>query len=142
VENCLVKIIWQEMWISSAKLLVKHSRSMYRDLCFVLKLIQVIIYIVMLSCRPNINLELSKAFLYEFLQSKMQNDSAKTFIKMCCNENFVQIENHMKWIHLCYMWMKHFGINTQSQRNIIQVDYNNCMWISQLHIFCLKHLKI
>jgi hypothetical protein len=59
---------------------------MYRYLCFVLEVIHVIIYIVTLGCRPNINLELSKAFLYEFLQCRMQNDSARTSIKMCYDE--------------------------------------------------------
>jgi hypothetical protein len=62
VENWLVKFIRQEMWISHAKLLIKHSGSMYRDLCFVPDFIQIIINIVTLGCKPNIHLELSKAF--------------------------------------------------------------------------------
>jgi hypothetical protein len=63
MENWLVKFIWQEMQILHAKLLIKHFRSMYRDLCFALDLIQVIIDIMMLGCRPNIGLELCKTFL-------------------------------------------------------------------------------
>ncbi len=129
MENWLIRFIWQEMWILHAKLLVKHSKSMCKDLCFVYEMIQVITYIVMLGCKPNINLELSKAFLYEFFQSRMQNDDAKTSIKMCCNENFVQIKDHMKWIHFCYKWMRHFEINTQSRKNLIQANYNNRTWI-------------
>jgi hypothetical protein len=89
VENWLVKFIRQEMWILHAKLLVKHSGNMYRDLCFVLEVVHVIIYIVTLGYRLNIDLELRKAILYEFLQPRMQNDGARTSIKMCYDENFV-----------------------------------------------------
>jgi hypothetical protein len=67
LENRLVKFIQQEMWILHAKLLIKHSRSMYIDFCFVLYLIQIIIDIVMLGCKPNINLEFCKTFFQEFL---------------------------------------------------------------------------
>jgi hypothetical protein len=68
----------------------------------------------MLGCRPDLHLELNKAFLQEFLQSKMKNDNAKTFIETCCDQNFVQIEYHMKWTHFCCRQMKHYGIKTRS----------------------------
>jgi hypothetical protein len=55
----------------------------------VLDVIHVIIYIVMLGCRPNIDLELNKAFLQEFLQYKMKNDNVRTFIKTCCYQNSI-----------------------------------------------------
>jgi hypothetical protein len=61
-ENWLVKFIRQEMWISHAKLLIKHLEA-YRDLCFGPDLIQIIIDIVMLGCTPNIDLELHKTFI-------------------------------------------------------------------------------
>jgi hypothetical protein len=48
-------------------------------------LIQIIINIVMLVCKPNIDLELCKTFLQEVLQSKMENDGARTFIETCGN---------------------------------------------------------
>jgi hypothetical protein len=62
VENWFIKLIRQEMQILHAKFLVKHSRNMYRDLCSVPNLIQLIIDIMMLGCRPNTHLELSKTF--------------------------------------------------------------------------------
>jgi hypothetical protein len=49
VENWLVRFIQQEMQISHAKLLIKHSGNMYRYLCFVLDFIQIIVDIVMLA---------------------------------------------------------------------------------------------
>ncbi len=73
---------------------------MYRDFCFVPDLIQIIINIVMMGCKQNLNLELRKTFFQEFLQSKMENDSAKRFIETCGDQNYVQIKNHMKWIQL------------------------------------------
>jgi hypothetical protein len=97
------------MWILHAKLLIKHFGNMYRYLCFVPNLIQIIINIVMLGCRPNIDLELHKTFFQKFLQSKTRNDSARTLIKACGNYNSIQIENHMKWSHLCYRRMKYYG---------------------------------
>ncbi len=75
---------------------------MYKDFCFVLDLIQIIINIVMMGCKPNLNLELCKTFFQEFLQFKMENDNAKTFIETCGDQNYVQIKNHMKWIQLYY----------------------------------------
>ncbi len=69
------------MQILHAKLLIKHSRSMYKDLCFVLYLIHIIINIVKLGCKPNI--QLSKAFFQELFQSKIENDSVKTSIDVC-----------------------------------------------------------
>jgi hypothetical protein len=62
MENWLVRFIQQEMWISHAKLLIEHSGNMYIYLCFVPNLIQIIIDIVMLGCRLNIDLELCKTF--------------------------------------------------------------------------------
>jgi len=62
LENWLVRFIQQEMWISHAKLLVKHSRSMYRYLCFLFKMIQVIIYIMTLGCKPNITWSWARHF--------------------------------------------------------------------------------
>jgi len=62
VGNWLVGFIWQEMKISHAKLLIKHSGNRYKDLCFVPNLIQIIINVVTLGWKPNIHLELSKAF--------------------------------------------------------------------------------
>jgi hypothetical protein len=50
VENWLVRFIWQEMQILHAKLLIKHFGSMYKDLCFMPNLIQIIIGIVTLGC--------------------------------------------------------------------------------------------
>ncbi len=50
----------------------------------------------MLGYIPNIKLQLNKALLQKFFQSKTKNDSVKTPIKTCCNQNSVQIENHMK----------------------------------------------
>jgi hypothetical protein len=44
VENWFIRFIWQKMWISHAKLLVTHSRNMYKGLCFVPYVIHVIIY--------------------------------------------------------------------------------------------------
>jgi hypothetical protein len=73
------------MQISHAKLLIKHFRSMYKDLCFVPYLIHIIINIVKLGCKPNI--QLSKAFLQDFLQSKIKNDSVKTSIEVCYDSN-------------------------------------------------------
>jgi hypothetical protein len=57
----------------------------------------------MLGCRPNIDLELCKTFLQEFLQSRTKNDRARTFIEVCGDQNSVQIENHIKWTHFHYM---------------------------------------
>jgi len=37
VEIWLVKFMKHEMWISHAKLMIKHYGNMYRDLCFVPK---------------------------------------------------------------------------------------------------------
>jgi hypothetical protein len=51
------------MQILHVKILIKHFGSMYRSLCFVPNLIQIIIDIVMLGCRPNIDMELCKTFL-------------------------------------------------------------------------------
>ncbi len=69
------------MQILRAKLLIKHSRSMYKDFCFVPYLIHIIIDIVKLGCKPNI--QLSKAFFQKFLQSKIKIDSVKTSIEVC-----------------------------------------------------------
>jgi hypothetical protein len=77
VENWLVKFIQQEMQILHVEPLVKHSRSMYRDFYFVLNVIHVSIYIVMLGCKPNINLELSNAFFQGFIQYKMEDDNVR-----------------------------------------------------------------
>jgi hypothetical protein len=63
MENCLVKFIWQEMRILHAKPLIKHIESIYKDFCFVLNLIQIIINIVTPGYKPNINMELRKTFL-------------------------------------------------------------------------------
>ncbi len=73
------------MWILHAKLLIKHFGSMYRNLCFVPNLIQIIINIVTLGYRPNIDLELHKTFFQKFLQSRMKNVGARTFIEACGN---------------------------------------------------------
>ncbi len=96
VENWFVEFIQQEMQISHEKLLIKHFGNMYRDFCFVLHLIKIIINIVTLACRPNIYLELNKAFFYELLQSRTENDSVRTSIEACCDQNFVQIKDHIK----------------------------------------------
>ncbi len=66
MENWLVKFIREEMWILHVKLLIKHSRSMYKDLCFALDLIQIIIDIMTLGYKTNIDVELHKTFLHEF----------------------------------------------------------------------------
>jgi hypothetical protein len=58
VENWFVKFIRQEMQILHAKFLIKHSGSMCGDLCFLLDVIQAIIYIMTLGYILNINLEL------------------------------------------------------------------------------------
>jgi hypothetical protein len=63
VENWFVRFIQHKMHFLHAKLFMKHSGNMYRYLCFVPDLIQVIINIVMLGYIPNIHMELSKAFL-------------------------------------------------------------------------------
>ncbi len=89
MENWLVKFIRQKMRISHAKLLIKHFESMYGDLSFVLDVIHVIIYIVTLGCRPNIDLELWKTFFQEFLQSMMENESVRTLIEVCGDQNLV-----------------------------------------------------
>jgi hypothetical protein len=47
------------------KLLIKHSRNMYRDFCVVLYLTQIIISIVTLGCKINIDLEFCKTFFQE-----------------------------------------------------------------------------
>jgi len=96
LENWLVKFIQQEMWISHAKLLIKHFGSMYGDLCFVPNVIQVIIYIVMLGYIPNIDLELQKTFLQEFFQFRIKIDDARTLIEAYGYHNSIQIKNHMK----------------------------------------------
>jgi hypothetical protein len=62
LENWLVSFIWQKMQISHARLLIQHSGSMYREKKFAPNLIQIIIDIVTLGCRPNIDLELHKTF--------------------------------------------------------------------------------
>jgi hypothetical protein len=62
MENWLVRFIQQEMRILHAKLLIKHFGNMYRDLCFAIDLIQIIIDIVTLNYKPNIDLELRKKF--------------------------------------------------------------------------------
>jgi hypothetical protein len=79
----------------------------------------------MLGCRPNVDLELNKTFFQEFLQSKIENDNAKTSIEACCDQNSVQIKDHMKLIHFCCKQKMHFGINTQRQENLIKVHFNN-----------------
>jgi hypothetical protein len=61
--------------------LIKHFGGMYRDLCFVLDLIQIIIDIVTLGYKPNIDLKLHKTFLLKFLQSRMGNDGVRTLSK-------------------------------------------------------------
>jgi hypothetical protein len=71
------------MRISHAKLLIKHFGNMYKDFCFALYLIQIIIDIVMLGYRPNTYLEFHKTFLQEFFQSKKKNDDVRTLIKVC-----------------------------------------------------------
>ncbi len=128
------------MWISHEKFLIKHFGNMYRDFCFVLDFIQMIINIVTMCYKPNINLELHKRFLKKILQSKMENDDARTFIETFYNQNFIQIKNHMKWIHFYHQWMKHCEVNTWSWWNLIQVDFNNHAWIWWLHNFHLSHL--
>jgi hypothetical protein len=77
------------MQILHAKLLIKHFGSMYRDLCFATDLIQIIIDIVTLGCKPNIDLELRKTFFQEFFQSMTKNDSARTLIKTCGDHNSI-----------------------------------------------------
>ncbi len=77
------------MWISHAKLLIKDFGNMYRDLCFAIYLIQIIIDVVTLGCKPNINLELCNRFLQEFFQFRMENDGAKTFIDTCGDQNSI-----------------------------------------------------
>jgi DNA polymerase sigma len=84
------------MRISHAKKLIKHFGSMYRDLYFTIDLIQIIINIVTLGCKPDINLELHKTFFQEFFQSMTANDSARTLIEACGDHNSIWIENHMK----------------------------------------------
>jgi hypothetical protein len=69
---------------------------MYKDLCFVLDLIHITIDIAKMGCRPNIHLELNKAFLRKFVQSKMENDNARTSIEVCYDYNFVHIKDHIK----------------------------------------------
>jgi hypothetical protein len=89
MENWLIKFIWLEMWILHAKFLIKHSRNMYRYFCFAPNLIQIIIDIVMLNYGPNINMELCKTFLQEFLQSMLDTKdvrctfSISTLFKAC-----------------------------------------------------------
>jgi hypothetical protein len=63
VENWLDRFIRPKMQILRAKLSIKHFGSMYRNFCFMPNLIQIIINIVILGCRLNINLELCKTFL-------------------------------------------------------------------------------
>jgi hypothetical protein len=57
------------MQILHAELLVKHSSNMYKDF-YVPDVIHVIMYIMRLGYKPNIDLELNKAFFQEFLQYK------------------------------------------------------------------------
>ncbi len=79
----------------------------------------------MLGYTPNVDLELNKAFFQEFLQSIIEIDNAKTSIEACCDQNSVQIEDHMKWIHFCCKQKMHFGINTQHRKNLIKANFNN-----------------
>jgi hypothetical protein len=72
VENWLVRFIQQEMRISHAILLIEHFGSMYKDFFFLLDCIQILINIVMLGYRPNIDLELCKTFLHEFKNPKQK----------------------------------------------------------------------
>jgi hypothetical protein len=68
------------MWILHAKCLIKHSGSTYKDLCFAPDLIQIIIDIVKLGYKPNIDVELHKTFFQKFFQSMLKtNDVRCTF---------------------------------------------------------------
>jgi hypothetical protein len=92
MENRLVRFTWQEMWILHAKCLIKHSRRMYKSLCFVPDLIQIIINITMLGCGPKINVELHKNFFQEFFQScEMHISHVHPF------ENMWWSEFHSNW---------------------------------------------
>jgi hypothetical protein len=46
----------------------------------------------------------------------MKNHGVRTFIKTCGDQNFVQIENHMKWIHFRYRQMKHCEVEGTSSK--------------------------
>jgi len=50
---------------------------------------QIIIDIMILGYKQNINLELHKTFFQEFFQSMMANDSAKMLIEACGDDNFI-----------------------------------------------------
>jgi hypothetical protein len=63
----LVKFIWQEMWILHVKLLVKYFGTINEILSFMLDLIQIIIDIVTLGCKPNIHMELCNTSIQEFI---------------------------------------------------------------------------
>jgi len=115
---------------------------MYKDFCFVLDLIQIIINIVTLGCIPNIHLELNKAFFQEFLQSRTKNNDERTFIETCYDQNSISIKDHTKLTHLHHWQMQHFSINNQSWKNLVQANCNNHTWIWWLHTFHLKHLRI
>jgi len=62
----------------------------------------------------------------------MENDNAKTPIEVCCDQSFVQIENHMKWTYFHCKQTMHYKGETRSQWNLIQVDFNTREWIWQL----------
>jgi hypothetical protein len=50
----LVKFIWQEMRILHVKFVIKHFKTIDKDLCFMSNFIQIIIDIVTLGYKPNI----------------------------------------------------------------------------------------
>ncbi len=95
MKNWLVKFIKQEMWISHAKILIKHFRKIAENWCSMLNLIQIFILIVALIYGPNIHMELWYTFLYKFLWSKPKNNGAmwsssiSSLINTCGDKNFI-----------------------------------------------------
>lgn len=58
MKNWLIRFIRLEMRILYAKILIKHSWKINEDLCFMRNFIQIIMDIVMLDYKPNIQMEL------------------------------------------------------------------------------------
>jgi hypothetical protein len=67
----------QKMNILHATLLAKHLQRTNDNLCFTLVLIQIIIGVVMLDCRPYVHNEHCYTSFEKFLQSKLENKDVR-----------------------------------------------------------------
>jgi hypothetical protein len=99
------------MNILHATCLAKHLQRTNDNLCFTLILIQIIIGVVTLDCRPYVHNEHHYTSFDKFLQSKLENKDARwnvsfsmlskrpnilNNLEVCCYENSIQVLNNMQ----------------------------------------------